>query len=207
MRNRSKSLMNDTVTILSQDGNKHENIPASVDGEIIVIDEVTIPVSIGDRIERKLPSGQMEGLKVTDVHLQKGLGGSRRRRGIPDFYEIEYEREGVQKHPIPPATVNVNVKDSPQARVNFSSTDHSTNVINSHPEDVFSELRDLLRDSVDDSIELDLLFEKVDDMEHSRGSGSFIRAYQEFIVAAAAHVTVIAPMIPALTSMLALTGG
>ena len=74
----------------------------SVDGEIIVIDEVTIPVSIGDRIERKLASGQMEGLKVTDVHLQKGLGGSRRRRGIPDFYEIEYEREGVQKHPIPP---------------------------------------------------------------------------------------------------------
>ena len=202
MRNRFKSLMNDTVTILLQDGARHENIPASVDAKIIVIDDVTIPISIGDRIERKLPSGQVEGLKVTDVHLQRGLGGSRGRQGIPDFYEIEYEREGVQKHSIQPATVNVSVKGSPQARVNLSSTDHSTNIINSHPEDVFSEIRELLKDTVDDSNDLDLLLEKVDDMERSRGSDNFIQAYQGFIAAASAHMTVIAPMIPALTAML-----
>ncbi len=207
MRNRFNSLLNDTVTILRQDGNRHENISASVDGKIIVIDDVTIPISIGDSIERILPSGQVESLRVTDVHLQRGRRGSRRQRGIPNFYEIEYEREGVQKHPIQPATVNVNVKDSPQARVNLSSTDHSTNIINNHPENVFSELRDLLKVTVDDSNDLDLLLEKVDDMERSRGSSNFIQAYQGFIAAAAAHMTVIAPMIPALTTMFTPTGG
>ncbi|MCY3902280.1 MAG: hypothetical protein OXF76_03865 [Caldilineaceae bacterium] len=199
--------MNDTVTILCNNGSKHENIPASVDGESIIIDEVTIPISMGDRIERKLPSGLVESLKVTDVHLQKGLGRSRGRRGIPDFYEIAYEREGVQKHSVQPGTVHVNVKDSPQARVNLNSTDHSTNVINWQPEDVFLEIREILRESLADSEELDLLLERVDDMERSKGTGSFIGAYQEFIAAAAAHMTVIAPAIPALTTMLTSTGG
>ena len=205
MRNRSNSLMNDTVTILRQDGNKHKNISASVDGKIIIIDEVTIPISIGDRIERKLPSGQVEGLKVTNVHLQKGLGGSRGRRGIPDFYEIEYEREGVQKYPVQPVTVNV--KDSPQARVNLSSTDHSTNVINSQPEDIILEIRELLRESVADSEELDLLLERVNDMEHCLGSSNFIKAYQDFIAAAAAHMTILAPLLPPLSSLLTSAGG
>ena len=205
MRKRSNSLMNDTVTILRQDGNKHKNISASVDGKIIIIDEVTIPISIGDRIERKLPSGQVEGLKVTNVHLKKGLGRSRGRRGISDFYEIEYEREGVQKYPVQPVTVNV--KDSPQARVNLSSTDHSTNVINSQPEDVFSEIRKILRESVAESTELNLLLERVDDMERKQGSGNFTKAYQDFIASAAAHMAILTPILPSLATLLTSAGG
>ena len=41
----------------------------------IFIDDVTVPLSIGDRIERKLPSGQSEILVVTNFQLWTGNFG------------------------------------------------------------------------------------------------------------------------------------
>ena len=203
-KNPFSDMMTDSITVILKDGSKHENIPALVDKENITMDEVTIPLSIGDRIERKLPSGQVEVLTVTKVHLTKGSGG---RSGIPDFYEIEYESEGVQKHPVQPAPVNIHVSDSPQTRVNVNSTDHSANIINNQAEDVFSQIRELLTDALANSNELDLLLERVDDMERSRESGNFTRAYNDFIAAAAAHLTVLVPVLPALTALLMPAGG
>lgn len=200
-KNPFDNMMNDIITFIHKDGSKHEDIRASVQGNQIITFDVTVPLSTGDKIKRELPSGLTEVLIVTDVHLAKGL------HSIPDSYKIKYEREGAPQRPIQPTTVNVNVSDSPQTRVNLNSADNSTNAINTQAVNVFSQIRELLRESVADSEELDLLLERVDDMERSQGSGSFISAYQEFIAAAGAHMTVIAPMIPALTTMLTSTGG
>ena len=57
-----RNLMKDIVTVLHEDGSKHENVRASVQKQQIFIDDVTIPLSIGDKIERALPSGQREVL-------------------------------------------------------------------------------------------------------------------------------------------------
>ena len=193
--------MNETVAIIRKSGDKYENVPALVTSKKIITPEVTISLSEGDKILRNLPSGQVESLTVTNAHLAKGHGG------IPDFYSIEYVREGTQKHPSQPPAVNVHVTESPQARVNLNSADHSINVINSQAEKVFSEIRELLGKTVTDSDELDELLERVEDMESSLGSSNFTKSYSDFIAAAAAHITILAPVLPALTGLLNSAGG
>ena len=199
--NRFDQMMNDIITVIHKDGSKHEDIRASVQEKKIITFDVTVPLAAGDKIERELPSGLTEVLIVTDVHLSKGL------RRIPDSFTIKYEREGALQRPIQPTTVNVKVSDSPQTRVNLNSADNSTNAINTQAVNVFSQIRDLLGNSVDNAEELALLLERVDDMENSVGSSNFIRAYQDFIAAAAAHMTILAPLLPPLTSLLTSAGG
>ena len=193
--------LNETVAIIRESGDKHENVPALVTSKKIIISEVTISLSSGDRIVRSLPSGQVESLIVTNAHLTKGRGG------IPDFYSIEYVREGTQQHSGQLPTLSVHVEDSPQARVNLYSADHSTNVMKTQPEEVFSEIRELLTKSVADSNEIDLLFERVEDMERNLGKDSFTESYKDFISAAAAHMTILAPVLPALATLLTSAGG
>ena len=188
--------MRDRVTIILSDGERHEDIRASVQRKQVIINDTTIPISVGDRIERSLPSGQKEILIATNVHLW--TGGVR----IPDHYEIDYEREGTERSRSEVPGVNVNVSDSPQARVNVNSTDQSTNTIHQQREEVFSGIRQLLDESVTDQSELALLHQKIEDMESNLGSGDFTTAYQDFIAAAANHMTVLAPMLPALTGLL-----
>lgn len=194
-------MMNDIIAVTNKDGSTHEDIRASVQGKQIITFDVTVPLSAGDKIERKLPSGQTEILIVTDVHLAKGL------HSIPDSYKIKYEREGALQRSTQPTTVNVKVSDSPQTRVNLNAADNSTNTINTSATNVFSQIRDLLGKSVDDAEELELLLERVNDMEHSLGSSNFIEAYKDFIAAAAAHMTILAPLLPPLTSLLTSAGG
>ena len=191
-----RNLMKDVVTVLHEDGSIHENVRASVQKGQIFIDDVTIPLSIGDKIERALPSGQREVLLVTDFQLWKG------NRRIRDYYEIDYQREGAQQHQPQPSNVNLHVSDSPQTRVNLYSTDQSKNIINGPSEQLFSQLRDLLRESIADSPDLEDLLERVDDMERSQATGDFTRAYRDFVAAAADHIAILAPVLPALTSLL-----
>ena len=188
-----RDLMNDIVTVLHEDGSKNKNIRASVQKKQIFIDDATIPLSVGDRITRTLPSGQRETLVITNVQLWKG------NFGISDYYEIDFSREGVQEgHP---ATV-VHVSDSPQTRINFYSTDQSQTIINSQTEQVCSRIRELLRGSILDSHELEVLLERVDDIERNQGTDDFTRAYKDFLATAAGHISVLAPVLPALASLL-----
>ena len=87
-----RNLMVDTIAVVSQDGSRHEKVRASVQRKQIFINDTTIPIVIGDRIVRMLPSGQKEVFIVTDVHLWKGL------RPNSSHYEISYKREGTQAH-------------------------------------------------------------------------------------------------------------
>ena len=196
MRSPFANAMNDTITIISKSGDRHENIRAIVNKSNIITDEVAMPLSAGDKIERRLPNGEIESLIVANAHLTRG------HSGIPDFYSIEYIREGTQQFSGQPPTVNVHVTDSPQAHVNLNSADHSTNVISHQVEDLFARIRETLEREVADSIELEPLLARVNDMERGRESGNFTKAYQNFIAAAAAHMTVLAPLLPELTALL-----
>ena len=191
-----RNLMKDIVTVLHEDGSKHENVRASVQKQQIFIDDVTIPLSIGDKIERALPSGQREVLLITNFQMWKG------NRTIRDYYEIDYRREGVRQHQRQPTNVNLHVSDSPQARVNLYSNDQSQNIINGQSEQLFSQLRELLKESIADSHDLEVLLERVDDMERNQGTDDFTRAYKDFLATAADHISILAPVLPALASLL-----
>ena len=181
---------------MHKDGSKHENIRALVDKGRIFIGDATLPLTAGDRIQRKLPSGQIEVFRSTNVHLWKGSGN------IQSYYEVDYEREDATEPQSRPSTVNVQISDSPQTHITLNSIDKSTSVIDSQSRDVFSEIRGIIEDSLADSDDLSLLLEKVHDMERSRDTGDFKRAYKDFVAAVADHITLFTPVLPVLSAML-----
>lgn len=189
-------LFNDTITIVNSDGTKHEGIAAIVQKEKVTILDVSIPISTNGTIERLLPSGQLERLSIIDYHLSTGMGG------IPDVYEISIEREGTRRAVTTQDPVNIHVSDSPQARINLNSTDQSRNSIIIEAQEIFARVRDLIKECVQDGDGQDQLLDMVDDMETSHQSGDYKTAYQRFMALAADHLTVLAPILPRLASLL-----
>ena len=190
-----RDLMNDTVTVIHKNGARHGNVRASVQKKKIFIADAKLPLSVGDLIERSLPSGRSEVHRCTNVQLWTGMGS------IPSYYEIDYELEGAARTYASP-TVNVHISESPQAHINLNSTDQSTSFINSQGEDIFSQIRGLIEERLSDSADCDLLLERVEDMERNQGSSDFMESYKNFMSVAADHIAVLAPVVPSLTAML-----
>ena len=191
-------LLRDRITVIGKDGNRYENLPAVVDVKKIITQEVNVPIERGDSIERELPNGRTERFIVINAHYRTGHAGM-----IPDFYEITYEREGARPHQSKPQPITVHISDSPQSHVNIDSEDHSISISYGNAGSLFDEIRDLLRAAVGDSTELESLLEKVDAMESSQEAGGFKQAYDDFIASSANHITVLLPILPALSSLLA----
>lgn len=193
-----RNLFGDRITIIDKKGERHENLPAVVDTKTIITQEVKVPIERGDSIERNLPNGMTERFTVINAQYYTGRG-----RSFPDFYEITYEREGTRPHQPTVQPISVHISDSPQSHVNIDSEDHSINISYGNAGSLFDEIRDLLREAVEDSTELESLLNKVDAMEGSQEAGGFRQAYVSFMSAAADHMTVLAPVLPGLASLLA----
>ena len=191
------NLLRDRITVIRKDGNRYDNLPAKVSAQEITTQEVNVPIESGDLIERELPNGRTERFTVINAQYVTGYAGM-----IPDFYKITYEREGARPYQSKPRPINVHISDSPQSHVNIDSEDHSINISYGDAGSLFDEIRDLLRDAVEDSTELESLLEKVDAMEGSQEAGNFKQAYVNFMSAAANHMTVLAPVLPTLASLL-----
>ena len=190
-------LLRDRITVIKKDGNRFESLPATVNDKNITTQEVDVPIESGDSIERELPNGMTERFTVINAQYYTGHPGM-----IPDFYKITYEREGARppQSRVQPITVHIN--DSPQSHVNIDSEDHSVNISYGDAGSLFDEIRDLLREAVEDSTELESLLERVDAMEGSQEAGGFKQAYVGFMSAAADHMTVLAPVLPGLALLL-----
>lgn len=191
-----RGLLNDIVTVICGEG-RIEGVRASVQRKKIFIDDVSIPLEAGDSIERELRSGKIEVLLITNVHQWSG-GIS-----IQDYYEIDYERQGARSTRSQPGTVNVTVSDSLQPHINVNSTDQSISINSGEIHPIFEEIRELLRESIRDAEELDRILLSVDAMERSRHDrNEFACAYKKFISVAADHVTLLAPTLTSLVSLL-----
>ena len=195
MRNR---LYNDRVTIIGPDGTERGRIRAVVNKERIITQDASVLVETGDTIERDLPHGRKETLTAADVQFHRGIGRGR----IPDYYEITTERPDSQIQPPLRTDVSVYVSDSPHARVNLQSVDNSSNVVSIQAHDVFQQTRHLIETSVVEDAERVLLLESVNDMEAAHNRGDLIGPYKHFMGLAADHVSVLAPVISTLASLL-----
>jgi hypothetical protein len=89
-----------------------------------------------------------------------------------------------------------------QSRVNIQSNDLSTNVSSVTEPELFSKIRSELSQGIRDEEALREVLTKLDELEAAKGSKNFLSKYQDFINAAAAHMTILAPFLPALTQML-----
>ena len=143
----------------------------------------------GDVIERELPNGICERYTVIDTGYHGPFAS------FPEHYQAKLRKITAVKSPVPHKTVyNIN---GPGARVNIGSVDNSTNVVNLSPTELFSHIREALPDDAGESVR-----SRLNELEAARGTPSALGAYQEFMAAAANHMTVLGPFLPALAQLL-----
>jgi hypothetical protein len=83
-------------------------------------------------------------------------------------------------------------------RINVGSADSSNSVI---AETVFGDLEDAIRSGISNQTEQRELLEAVSDMRAHHGKRGFIEAYQKFVGLASDHLSLLAPFIPALGTL------
>jgi hypothetical protein len=87
-------------------------------------------------------------------------------------------------------------------RVNINSQDYSINVANSGL--IFRQLAEVISNGITDAKVRNALLKKTEELESAvADKPRFLQTYNAFIAAAANHITIIAPFIPALTQYLA----
>lgn len=119
----------DSLVLIKQNGDRHENIRGSVQGHRVYILRGDILIEAGDTLIRKMSNGGEEALRVLDP------GFFERGAGIGPHYQMKVEK--VTKTDIPTeaqataTTINYNFHGA-NARVNHNSIDQSTNVVGDH---------------------------------------------------------------------------
>ena len=193
------SIPTERVTLVKKDGQRFEDLRAVVQPNLIMTNNPKIPIEDGDQFERQLPSG------VVDVFTVMDSGFQQRFHSIPAHYQSKVRKNSAAVPPRPRPVAGpqgvYNLIGS-NARVNIQSSDSSTNVVSVESAVLFDDLREAIRKSSLDSTVVQQLIQHVDAMQSETGTKTFGERYKEFVVAAADHMTLVAPFLPALTQLL-----
>jgi len=186
--------MTDTLSLHKPDGRVFQKIKACVSGKgVIAVEDVNLPIEVGDRLTRNLPSGLTESFIVDDPGYRESFSG------IAAHYQVKVHRAGTERSPLPGATYNVT---GPNARVNINSRDHSTNTVSFDPAPVFKDLRQAVVEAVAAKDDRAKLLAGIEAMENGGHTHTFVDRYKDFIALAADHMTIVAPFLPALSALL-----
>jgi hypothetical protein len=187
-----RSLPTSICDIVSSTGELVATTKAAVLPELIIVFDTSIPIGVGDEVRRKLPSGKEDAFEVIEPTFFEKLHGTKAH------YQIRYRRKGTFPHGAG-GNYTVHVAGN-NSRVNIASTDQSTNVVVEG--DVFGNLTAVLRKEVRDDADLDRLLAAVEEMRAKQKTPGFAAAYQKFVSISADHLGIIAPFLPALTSLI-----
>ena len=189
-----RDMMRDTVSLVKKNGQRIDNIRASVQSNKIFTFDTHHPIEEGGLYERKLPSGVVEQYLIEDAGYQSGIGG------ISAHYQSSVRKKTKIQATAPAQQVTYNLHGD-NSRVNINSTDASTNVVNASSDEIFIQLEEAAR-TVQGRNAQALLIEEICRMRTAQNATDFTAKYKNFIAAAANHMTVFAPFLPALTQLL-----
>lgn len=186
-----RTLCNELVTLEKTDGTKFENIHASVQpphkiyvwptrADDFVIEE-------GDILSRTLPNGTIEKYIVEEPCFYNGF------HGIEPHYQSRVRRVGSH-----PKVAPVSITTGDNSKVVFNSTDNSINIQVTN-DNVWDKLVEVIKIQCNNNSDL---LKLVAEMKENKGTPLFKEKYQAFIASAANHMTVFAPFIPTLSSLL-----
>lgn len=179
--------------IIGPDGTVRSTVAAIDGGGTIVIPDPSAVILPGDELRRKLPNGTDETFEVIDPRFFDTRMG-----GLGPHFQVKVRKKGTFAHHTG-GNFSITVS-GPNARVNVGSTDNSTNLVGSSA--VFGELQAAIKTGISDEAAREVLLGVVKEMQDSHGTDGFIGAYQRFMGAAANHMTVLAPFLPALAALL-----
>ncbi len=184
------------VKLIKQYGSIIEIKEAQVQQKYIFVYDVSICFDEGDIITRELPNKKVECYRIINPIYDRGLGH------IPPFYKLEVEKTtALPKTKTPSVNIINNINASDGSKVLVGSTDNSVN-IKTQDLSVFDKLIDAVKKDIPNS-DSDIITTKINQMKDSvNDKESFLKKYNDFIQSVAAHITIVAPFIPALTKFL-----
>jgi hypothetical protein len=182
------------VTLVKPDGREFP-FKAAVQRKIIFTEDMNVPIEEGDIIERVLPNGLVEEYVVLD------RGYYDEDFPLPAHYQVQVEKAKNPKEKVETKIYNNtnNINASGNAKVNLNSIDHSININitqeeNDKFEELFSEIKKLQNSE-------ELLSSAIE-LKESVRTESFKDKYLTFMANAANHMTVLAPFMAFLPSLM-----
>lgn len=183
------SLNKHTFTLLKSNGKEIKDVKGDIQKKKVFVKDANIPIEADDFIIQELPNGNIEKRKVVSVY------STGKNQYASAAYECDLEVIGQQTKNTNQIVYNIHNAD----KVNINSNDNSTNNTTITPNEVFDKIQDIIKTQIDNN---ENLLKSLEDLKSSKGKPSFTHKYQAFINAAASHMTLIAPFIPALTQMM-----
>nr|WP_216662802.1 hypothetical protein [Dickeya dadantii] len=121
------SLLKDTVSLLKKNGERVDNIKASVQSKKIFINRSDILIETGDLIQRRMSNGGEETYEVIDP------GFHERHGSIAAGYQMTHKKLGLPESDKAVQNVTYNINGA-NSRVNNHSIDNSINIANFNSE-------------------------------------------------------------------------
>ena len=100
------------------------------------------------------------------------------------------------------STINIYHVPGNNNRWLTNSQDYSVNVVTQSSDQIFASLRQEIESNIPAGEEQADILQRLGSLEAAQNSPLFMQRYAEFVAAAANHVQLISPFIPALTEML-----
>lgn len=188
-----KQFNNENVTLIKVNGDRHEDIEASVQSDMIFIDDTSLPIEEDDIIIRKLPNELVEKYKVLDRGFHEKFSS------MPAHYQVKVQKLSGSKPSRNDKTI-YNLGDN--SRVNINSKDSSINIINMESKHLFAEIKSKVEENIENENERQKLIKKLEELEKAQNTASFAEKYAEFMAIAANHTTILTPYLPALGQLL-----
>lgn len=154
-----------------------------------------VDIRIGDWLKGNVTNNVFT---IQDITVDSYQGKIIQQKG---YYltKVEFEEKEAFRQPIQSTVYNL---IGANTRVNNHSTDQSINIVNTSNNELFDEIKSILNHNVADQDELRELRLLVNEMESKQNTSGFNQAYTKFITNAANHMTILSPVIPALTQMI-----
>ncbi len=178
----------------------YEIYGVSVDDEMATCLSLDLVGEASQMIDKEAKSRPFAGMGMMGAYA-RALEQSVSISAVWARVQIDRRRLVPKNHEHPPVTTIYNVQGD-NARVNVNSSDHSVNVVTKSNDEFFATLRGLIETEIADGDERRKILEALTVLKESHGKPSFGPRYTDFIAAAANHMTLLAPFIPALTEML-----
>lgn len=181
------NMLRDKVSLIKKNGERTDNIKASVQAKKIIIQRSDVLIESGDLIQRIMSNGGEETYEVIDPGFHEGIGS------ISAGYQLTHKKLGLPEAEKLVHSITYNISGS-NARVNNNSVDNSTNIVNENSEvaEHITLLRQEIQRLIDSSQDQKDALEIVDAIEGQFESQAPSKAVMKTLISALPHAGSIA---------------
>lgn len=193
------SICDDKVCLLKINGEKYENVLAHVQDKLILLPDTSVPIDEGDQFIRSLPNGRQETYEVINPrYYGDSIGGTEPHYQIDVKKVLKSNKEF--KGQDSGHKINITGNNSP-VTINSNGNYINVDISGINDENVFEELRKCISKYVNEE-DKEKLLSSVDNLEKTKGTSEYTKAYKTFMQVAKDCVAIVSPFIPYLSDYL-----